>query len=418
MALTFPRTGLSTRPWAIALLIGIVAEALFLWGMATPHQLVFDETHYVWATRTLLELSMPSNIEHPLLGKEIIAAGILLFGDNSFGWRFFSTLAGTGVVTGVFAIGWLIWERIRPALFAAILTLVNFTVFIQARIGMLDGFMAAFVVLAIASLLWAVRSSGRAAWLRLLLCAVLFGLAVATKWAAVPYVALAGIAIILLKRRNPRFFGGVSMLPALALLGTASIAVYFLTFWPAFYYQRDAMTLAGLLPFQWTMYQQQTLPMGPHTYQSRWWSWPLDLRPIWYLYENADGAQRGILMLGNPAIMWGGLVAALACGYAWLRDGATRPLAIATLWLASYAVWIIIPKKIGFFYYYYLPSILLTLVIAAAFDHFAKGRWRDADQYFAVLAIGLFVAFYPIISASALPNDQAFVRWMWMDSWR
>ena len=80
-----------------------------------------------------------------------------MFGDNSFGWRFLSTIAGTAVVMGVFAIGWLTFGRIRPAVLAALFTLFDFTVFIQARIAMLDGFMAAFLVLAVAAMLWSMR---------------------------------------------------------------------------------------------------------------------------------------------------------------------------------------------------------------------------------------------------------------------
>ncbi len=91
------------------------------------------------------------------------------------------------------------------------------------------------------------------------------------------------------------------------------------------------------------------------------------IRPIWYLYEPVDGAVRGIFLVGNPAILWGGLIAVAACLYAWMRDGSGRMLAVAGLWIASYAVWIVIPKSIGFFYYYYLSSIFLALPLAAPY---------------------------------------------------
>src|ERR1700710_1605827 len=124
------------RPLLVAILIGLVAEMLFLWGVATPHKLVFDEIHYVPAARALLALQAPLNTEHPLLAKELIAAGIALFGDNSFGWRFCSTLAGTASVLAVFAIVWLMLGRVRPAVIAALVTLLDFMVYIQARIAM------------------------------------------------------------------------------------------------------------------------------------------------------------------------------------------------------------------------------------------------------------------------------------------
>ena len=60
---------------------------------------------------------------------------------------------------GVFAILWLLFGAMRTAVLGALLALLNFTVFVQARIAMLDGFMAAFVVLGgRALLLWAMRA--------------------------------------------------------------------------------------------------------------------------------------------------------------------------------------------------------------------------------------------------------------------
>lgn len=408
------------RPWPIALVIGLAAQILFLINLARPTKQVFDETHYVTAANYLLRLNGPLNIEHPLLGKEIIALGIMVFGDNSFGWRFFSTIAATAVVMGVFAIGWLVIGRARPAAFAAVFAILNFTVFIQARIAMLDGFMAAFTVTGIAALIWAMQTPSEQParlWRRLALAGVLFGLAVGAKWAAVPFVAFAVLAIMFVPADDAPALHR-RRVTAVLLFGGLSLAAYFITFAPAFFYASDPLTLATLLPFQATMFAQQTQALPPHTYQSAWWTWPLDIRPIWYLYEPVDGAVRGILLVGNPAIMWGGLVAVAACVFAAYQAKSRAAGVMAGLWIAAYLPWVIIPKKVGFFYYYYLPSIFLCLALAAAFDHFGKGRMRHADAWFAGLAGVLFLYFYPIISAEALPNDQAFLHWMWFISWR
>lgn len=422
-----------SRPFLVAILIGLVAEALFLWGVTTPHVFVFDELHYVPAARTLLALAGPVNTEHPLVAKEFIAAGIALFGDNSFGWRFFPTLAGSATVMGVFAIVWLLYHRIRPAVMAAIFALLSFTVYIEARIAMIDGFLGAFTVLAIAATLWSMRAPPGKAWPRWIVASILFGLAVATKWAAVPYLVWTALAFLIVRWRDAasagrpiatalsgkgqKYWAGLPAIPALGVMAAVSIATYFLTFAPAFFYHDQPMTLAGLIPFQGIMYAEQTQVLPHHTYQSSWWTWPLLIRPIWYFYEPADGAMRGILMIGNPAIMWGGLTAVLACLWGWVRARDPRLLFAAMLWIASFFVWAIIPKSLGFYYYYYLPSIFLCVALAAAFDHFGKGRFEHWDEGFAIAAFGLAVYFFPILSAAPLPNEMAFQHWMWFSTW-
>ncbi|MES2755656.1 MAG: phospholipid carrier-dependent glycosyltransferase, partial [Pseudomonadota bacterium] len=171
------------RPWLIPLGLAVVAQLLFGFRLAMPPSFVFDEVHYVPAARELLALSGPINVEHPLFGKTLIALSIALFGDNPLGWRALSTVAGTATVMALYAIARLLTGRQRPAVIAAMLAITCGTVFVQARIAMLDTFMAALLAGGLALLLWALRSPVRP-WPKWVGGATLLGLAIGTKWAA------------------------------------------------------------------------------------------------------------------------------------------------------------------------------------------------------------------------------------------
>ncbi|KTT73906.1 glycosyltransferase family 39 protein [Sphingomonas endophytica] len=408
-----PVKTIERRPRLLLWLVALASEAIFLFRLTVPTKPVFDEVHYLPAARALLALSGPANIEHPLLAKELIAAAMWLFGDTPFGWRFASTLAGAATVAAVFALTHLLTGRVRAALLATAFALLGFTIYIQARIAMLDTFLVAFLMWGVVLLAGAMRDGSVARWSA---GSVLMGLATACKWAAAPYVAAAGVTFLLMRRKRPSRWPGLGTVPALALLGGLSVAAYFLTFAPAFFYAGDALTLRGLPHFQWDMYLRQTQKLPPHTYQSTWWTWPLLIRPIWYLYEPVDGAQRGILLLGNPAVMWGGLIAVAACYHGWVKTGAARLLAPAALWTFSVAIFAIIPKSLGFYYYYYPSSVLLCVVLAVALDHWrvALGRWIEL---YLLLVFALWLYFLPVLSAEPLANPAAFHRWTWFDSW-
>ena len=207
----------------------------------------------------------------------------------------------------------------------------------------------------------------------------------------------------------------MAAIPAVLVLAAVSTTTYFTTFAPAFFYTHDPMTFGTLFSFQQRMYDRQTMPLPTHPYQSSWWSWSIMLRPIWYLYERADGAQRGVLLIGNLAVLWGGLIAVAVCFYAAIRDRSPRLAAAAGLWIGSYGVWVLIPKKIGFFYYYYLPSIALCIALAVALDRFpAARRW---DKVFLGLVLLWFAVFYPVLSAAPLPGPGAFRYWTWSPTW-
>jgi dolichyl-phosphate-mannose--protein O-mannosyl transferase len=403
----------SIPPAIVTVLVAVAAELVFLFRLAVPAKPVFDEVHYLPAARALLALSGPTNIEHPLLGKELIALGMKLFGDVPFGWRVAATLAGSATVAAVFALTHLLTGRTRAALLATTFALLGFTIYIQARIAMLDTFMVAFLLWAIVLLAATCRDGSVVRWSA---GSVLLGLATACKWVAAPYVAAAGITFLLMRRERPARWPGLGTLPALALLGGLSVVSYFVTFAPAFFYANDALTLGTLPHFQWDMYLRQTQKLPAHTYQSNWWTWPLMIRPIWYLYEPVDGAQRGILLLGNPAVMWGGL-AAVAAGYAaWVKSGSARLLAPAALWTFSVAIFAVIPKSLGFYYYYYPSTVLLCVALAVAIDRHrtALGRWVEV---YVLLVFALWLYFLPVISAEPLANPAAFRRWTWFASW-
>lgn len=211
---------------------------------------------------------------------------------------------------------------------------------------------------------------------------------------------------------------GVSTTEGALWIGGAAVIVYLATFAPAFSVGENALRPAEILDHQLVIYAEQTKPLAPHTYQSQWWQWPLMERPIWYLYERVNGVLRGVLLIGNPAVMWGGLLAVLACLLGGLRAREPRLLLVAALWLFSYGIWVVIPKKIGFFYYYYVPGLLLPLVLAGAFGHFCRDRLRWMPPAFLILSGLLFWYFYAIIAATPLAYDGAFERWTWFESWK
>jgi dolichyl-phosphate-mannose--protein O-mannosyl transferase len=66
----------------------LISFALHLFAIGFPSDggKVFDEAYYVPAAQDLIH-GVPSNPEHPFLGKLWGSIGIAIFGDNWFGWR-------------------------------------------------------------------------------------------------------------------------------------------------------------------------------------------------------------------------------------------------------------------------------------------------------------------------------------------
>jgi 4-amino-4-deoxy-L-arabinose transferase-like glycosyltransferase len=83
------------------ILIALASFVLRLINLGSTKGYIFDEVYYVDGARDLLKYgvevsgSAPEFIVHPPVGKWLIGAGIAIFGDNEFGWRFATALIGT-----------------------------------------------------------------------------------------------------------------------------------------------------------------------------------------------------------------------------------------------------------------------------------------------------------------------------------
>ena len=190
-------TATEKDPLAWCIGIALAFAALVWWRLGIPSKIYFDEVHYVNAARKLLQL-MPANAEHPLVGKEMIAAAIAIWGDAPMVWRIPSALMGCIGFYAFCRAMWFASGRAFATQAASVLLFTDFSWFVQSRIAMLDMVMAGFGMVGLWQVAAAVRQSGTGAEslslirARLALAGVCFGLAMGAKWSILPAVALVG----------------------------------------------------------------------------------------------------------------------------------------------------------------------------------------------------------------------------------
>lgn len=414
-------------PFALSVLIALIFFALSLIRLTVPGTPFFDEVHYLPAARAVLDLGMATNIEHPPLAKQIMAAGIAVFGDNAFGWRIMSAIFGTLALFAAMRAIWFARQTRAASLLTGLFTGTNFLLFVHARIAMLDVFMAAFVMIALWMFAGAVRENETGRW-RLILCGLALGAAMASKWNAIPLAVLPGLVFLAARWQAERRrlilstrgwpVAGISLWEAGIWLGLLPLAVYALSFWPFLFWTVPSGDPTGLIDLHQTMLAMQTQVPEPHPYQSVWWQWAANQRAIWYLYENVDGAQRGVMLIGNPVTMWFGLIALLWCIRAAWREQRRDAAALVVLYVVSIALWVVAPKATQFYFHYFLPGMFLSAALALAVEWLWQKGERLIPWAMMIGAAGFFVYWFPILTAAALDHDQSFLWWAWTEGWR
>lgn len=422
-------------PWAWCLAIPLLFGLLAGIRLTIPSTFYFDEIHYVPAARDLFEVwrggAAPyDNVEHPLLGKVLIALGIWGFGDNPLGWRIMPFFAGIIAVGAAMRAMWhASLDRFATVAFGVLLV-TGFHLLVHARIAMLDIVMVAFLALAAWQSAAAIREPETGRW-RLALTGVFIGCALAAKWNAVPMAMLFGLTFFAarLSAGRRRLFTsrrgipvpGISLVEAGLWLGVVPLGVYALSFAPGYWLGTETLhsplANGGLIALHGEMLSLQQQVKAAHTYQSNWPQWMLNTRAIWYLYEPVDGAHRGVMLIGNPLTMLLGLPALVWCLISGLARTDWTKLAMVVGYGVTIGLWLVAPKPVQFYYHYVLPSLFLLGALALTLSDLLKaGHARIAYGVLGASA-ALLALFYPILTAAALSGPDSFQNWTWLSGW-
>lgn len=397
--------------------------AFFIWNLSHPKTRNFDEFHYIPSALQWLGLKENQNWEHPPLAKLLIAVGVGLFGDEPIGWRIMATLFGALTLVGMYRLALALFNDDRRAgWICVLLTLFNQLLYVQARIAMLDTFMVAFLV-------WALWAYTRALDSKVFhpgyarLGAVFMGFAIACKWfAIVPWLMILGLMFLQALRLKSRARFQDLLVYGILLPATC----YFATFLPYLLIEKEPPhTFWSIFTdMQTRMLDGQRRVVNPHPYNSTWIEWILMKRPIWYAFDREGEKNelvRGVLLLGNPVIMWGGLVAIAGAAIYGVIESLKKKsietswsaLWIVYFWLGMATCWIVVPRKVAFYYYYYPAAMMLSLALTY---WLVKLKKSPLVWIFIGIVCGVFIYFFPILGALPIRGDS-FTRWMWLRSW-
>lgn len=406
----------------VALALFLASESLFLINIHYPKTYNFDEVQYVPTAKTFIDFSEMRNIEHPPLAKEMMAVGLAIAGDNPLGWRLSCTVFGALTLVAMYLLATALFRNEQMALLTAGFTGFNQLLYVQARIAMLDTVMMAFLAFALAFLAFSFepRIGRKRALIFWAASGASFGLAVACKWYAL-YPMFASIVMIFFARFKK--FGGrwpeIKFRWLLITFGALPAVIYFSTFLPYCFFKTNPLSFFDLWSFQLKMYDGQLRVVGDHPYLSHWASWPFMKRPIWYAFDK-DGPNdeyiRGVLLLGNPMVVWGGLLALIFCAYRWYKKRNFVDFFIVYFYCAMYFCWMFFPRKVAFYYYYYPAAFILGLALTQALNQDPFKKINHMRIWALAMSAIFFFYFLPVLGAFQIGKGE-FLKWMWFTSW-
>ena len=406
-----------------------------------PNQVVFDETHYGKYVSGYLTNTHFFDV-HPPLSK-LLAAFFAWIGNfnphfdfasigqtftdpNYIYLRLAPAICGFLLPIVVYYLAKEIGLSKMTAFFAGLVVVFENSLLVQSKFMLLDGELVFFGMTA---LLFYMLFRNRKHWAYLATAAVFLGAAISTKWTGIGFLGMCLVIELasFIHDKKPthwKTLAALVVIPCAIYAGTFAIHFNLLTEpgpGDAFMsqdYQSKGFT-DKFIELNEKMWQKNTELTAVHAYSSKWYSWPLMLRPIYY-WEHGE---EKIYSTGNPFVYWIGFAAILTLlGHALLRTKLFLAKRHAILFIlfgycANYLPYIAV-GRVSFLYYYLVALVFAILATALLIDSV-----RDAKQkrnwLIAVLVVFISGFFYFAPMSYGFPlSPVAQEQHFWLSSWK
>lgn len=380
----------------ILILILSLTAILRLIRLDYPSTYYFDEVYHAFTAKEYLNGSKaawewwtipPPGVAyewtHPPLAKELMTSSMFLFQTtDSWAWRLPGVIFGVLGVWFVYLISLRLFKNQQIALLSSFIYSIDGLNFVQSRLGMNDSY---FVALMLATVYFTLSK-------RFFIASIFLGLSLATKWTGIYLFGLV-ILLTLLSKEYTRLAYFIIIPPI----------IYLLSYIPFFLLGH---TTDQFIELQKQMWWYHTGLKATHTYASRWWSWPLNLYPVWYFVEYyPNGYMANIFASGNPTVFWLGFGAILVTIYDFFRTRSRSLLFILLSYFAFFLPWALSPRIM--FLYHYSPSVpFLSLALGYQLINLTQKREDKIAVViivsFMILTFGLL---FPILTGIPLPKN-------------
>ena len=378
----------------ILILILLSTLLLRLIRLDYPNEYIFDEVYHAFTAKEYLKLNHeawewwttpPPGVAyewtHPPLAKEIMTLSMFIFQtQDAWAYRLPGVFLGTLSVYLIYLLGMQLLKSKNAALISSFVFSIDGLNFVQSRVGMNDIYYVSFILI---SLLFFLRK-------KIFFSAVFFGLAIACKWAAI-YIVLIYLPLLVIFKN----LKGIIYLLIIPLL------IYLLSYTPFFLLNH---TPSQFIELQKQMFWYHTNLEATHDYTSPFWSWPLNLYPVWYFVDYRENSMANIFSSGNPIVFWVGLLSIIFAIYQGLKKRIFSLFLIGLGFLVFWLPWAISPRIM--FLYHFSPSVaFMSLAIGYQLN---QGLSNKSKKTVFILLLLMFIGFifiYPFLTGIFIPRD-------------
>ncbi|MCX6811334.1 MAG: phospholipid carrier-dependent glycosyltransferase [Candidatus Berkelbacteria bacterium] len=453
--------------WSIFIVVIILALSIatHFAFFGHPNETVFDEVHFGKFISGYLTHKYFFDI-HPPLGKLMISGVAKLSGfkpgfdfkeigekypDNSYIWlRLLPVIAGSLLPLVIYFLA----KNLKFSTIASIASAL-FVIFENAILGqslfiLLDSMLLLFGFLGL--LLYLIARRKNSIWIyALAFLSLTFSLSI--KWTGAAFLALVVIIEIVdfIKHRIDLCLIH-NFWPRILIIIFLPVTIYFAVFslhfailnksgeGDAFHSREFQKTLIGnsyendktiypeniflkFIELNVEMFRSNGRITDQHPYASKWYTWPMMAKPIYYWNDQLGTNEAKIYLFGNPIIFWGSflgvVILILNCLFfsKEMRRKFKTIMFILVGFVLNYLPFVFITRPM--FLYHYLAALIFAILALCFVIDLTQNRRKKIIIFIVIIAISIasFFFFSPLTYGLTL-SQKSFQARLWTNNWQ
>lgn len=363
----------------------------------------FDEIYFA---RTAYEYAKGKETfewTHPPLGKLIQSIPIKLTKKMTpWNYRLMGNISGILMLLILYLLGKELFQKRKYAILSSLLIALDTFHFTETRIGTIDSHLVLFIMISIYFMIRYINSNKRRYFI---LSGLFFAFGIATKWTA--------------------FYGGIALAIIYwvheiknkdKLYKTIGYGVVFFIIIPVLFYGGiyrlfpnnklyETTNIKNIIKQQQAMYEYHSKLNETHDFSSKWFTWPISYKPVWYHTATISSDKRETITgVGNIVIWWFGIISMIIMAIQIIRKKDKNALILLTIILSLWLPYSFI-NRIMFLYHYFPVTPFMILGNVYLLEKI-ETKTKKFIPIYMILVLVFFILYYPVISGYPVKEEM------------
>jgi dolichyl-phosphate-mannose--protein O-mannosyl transferase len=163
--------------------------------------------------------------------------------------------------------------------------------------------------------------------------------------------------------------------------------------------------LSSIIAQQKSMYNYHSTLKSTHFFSSKWYTWPVSYKPVWYYTETTGTKKETISLVGNLVIWWVGIISAIYLLIKLIIKKDKTSFILLTTVLSLWLPYAFIGRVMFLYHYFPVTPFMMLMIVYMLKDLTEKTKKDLFIPIYLCLVLIFFIIYYPVAAGIPVSNN-------------